>query len=181
MRVITGKAKGMKLLSPEGRDTRPTSDKVKEALFSIIHFELEGARVLDLYAGSGQLGIEALSRGAASCVFIDQSRTSTELIKTNLMRTAFLQQARVAAMDAVSFLKNTHDVFDILLLDPPYAMEGLAEVLELCAVHVSPSGVLICETAKRIGVPETIGELTVKKDYRHGASMLSVYRRPAED
>lgn len=181
MRVITGKARGAKLLSPEGRDTRPTTDRVKEAMFSIIQFELEGARVLDLFSGSGQLGIEALSRGAASCVFIDQSRTSVELIKTNLAKTGLAQQARVAAMDASAFLKSTQDVFDIILLDPPYAMEGLEEILALCAKRISPVGVLICESAKNTRLPDAVGELTAKREYRYGTTSLNVYRRPAEE
>ena len=178
MRVITGKARGAKLISPQGQDTRPTTDRVKEAMFSIIQFELEGARVLDLYAGSGQLGIEALSRGAKSCVFIDSSRTNVELIKSNLSKTGLAQQARVAVMDVVSFLKNTHDVFDIILLDPPYAMEGLAEVLDLCAAHISDVGVVLCETGKRIDLPDSAGKLTVKREYRYGTTRLQVYRVP---
>ncbi len=181
MRVITGKARGAKLISPEGQETRPTTDRVKEAMFSIIQFELEGARVLDLYAGSGQLGIEALSRGAQSCVFIDSSRANVELIKTNLSKTGLSQQARVAAMDATSFLKNTHDVFDIILLDPPYSMEGIADVLDLCAFHISDVGVLLCETGKRVDLPDSAGKLTIKKEYRYGITRLQVYRVPVAE
>lgn len=181
MRVITGKARGMKLAAPEGMDTRPTSDRVKEAMFSIIQFELEQAMVLDLYAGTGQLGIEALSRGAAFCVFIDQSRTSNEVIKANLSKTGFIKQSRVAAMEAVSYLQNTKDMFDIILLDPPYTVEGLENVLTLAAGHLKDTGVLICETAKRVETPETIGAFTQKRVYRYGIAALTVYRRPREE
>lgn len=180
MRVITGTARGTRLLSPEGQDTRPTSDRVKEAMFSIIQFELEGARVLDLYAGSGQLGIEALSRGARSCVFIDRARDCTALIKSNLEKTGLARQARIAAMDAAEYLKHATDVFDIILLDPPYAQEETERILALCAGRMSAAGVLICETAKHTPLPETAGELTEKRKYRYGIAALHVYRRPVQ-
>lgn len=176
MRVITGKARGMKLMAPEGMDTRPTSDRVKEALFSIIQFETEGARVLDLYAGTGQLGIEAVSRGASFCVFIDSSRTSIDSIKSNLVKTGFLPQARVAVMDALAFLRSTQEVFDIILLDPPYAVKGLNDVLALAAKRLKPSGVLVCETAKKTETPDILEGFLHKKAYPYGIASLSVYR-----
>ncbi|SDM72289.1 16S rRNA (guanine(966)-N(2))-methyltransferase RsmD [Acetanaerobacterium elongatum] len=181
MRVITGKARGMKLAAPEGQDTRPTSDKVKEAMFSIIQFEVEQASVLDLYAGTGQLGIEALSRGAAFCVFIDQSRISNDVIKANLAKTGLNKQSRVAAMDAVSYLQNCKEQFDIILMDPPYAMEGLEQVLSLASARLKSTGVLVCETAKKVQTPETLGEFTQKRVYQYGIAALSVYRRPREN
>ncbi|MFA9380380.1 MAG: 16S rRNA (guanine(966)-N(2))-methyltransferase RsmD [Acetanaerobacterium sp.] len=181
MRVITGKARGMRLLAPEGSDTRPTSDRVKEAMFSIIQFEIDGARVLDLYSGTGQLGIEALSRGAGFCVFIEQSRASVELIKTNLGKTGLAQQARVAVMDSLSFLKSTQERFDIILLDPPYATVALDAVLKLAAERLNETGVLICETARKTATPEAVGAFTVKSEHRYGIASLSVYRRPNEE
>lgn len=104
MRVITGFAKGRKLRTLSGEDVRPTTDRVKEALFSIIQFEIEGRRVLDLFAGSGQLGIEALSRGAASAVFVDSSRDSIEVVRENLNTTQLAQSAQVMQMDSLAFL-----------------------------------------------------------------------------
>lgn len=120
MRVITGFAKGRKLRTLSGEDVRPTTDRVKEALFSIIQFEIEGRRVLDLFAGSGQLGIEALSRGAASAVFVDSSRDSIEVVRENLNTTQLAQSAQVMQMDSLAFLAGQCGPFDIALLDPPY-------------------------------------------------------------
>ena len=133
MRVITGSARGRKLEAPQGLETRPTSDMVKEAMFSIIQFEVEEAMVLDLFAGSGQLGIEALSRGAKFAVFVDASREAQEVIRANLQSTGLAQKSRVAAMDALGFLKSTGDRFSIALLDPPYQKGLLDEALPLLA------------------------------------------------
>ena len=121
MRVITGTARGRVLRTLEGEDVRPTTDRVKEAVFSIIQFEIEGRRVLDLFAGSGQLGIEALSRGAASATFVDMSKDSLSTVKYNLEHTKLGDNAKVVQTDALSFLKLTKDKFDIVFLDPPYA------------------------------------------------------------
>ena len=119
MRVITGTARGRVLRTLEGEDVRPTTDRVKEAVFSIIQFEIEGRRVLDLFAGSGQLGIEALSRGAASATFVDMSKDSLSAVKYNLEHTKLGDNAKVVQTDALSFLKLTKDKFDIVFLDPP--------------------------------------------------------------
>jgi 16S rRNA G966 N2-methylase RsmD len=120
MRVITGTARGRRLIAPQGTDTRPTSDRVKEAIFSIIQFEIEQADVLDLFAGSGQLGIEALSRGARTAVFVDSAREAQEAIRANLAATGLAERARIVAGDAAAYLTGTQEKFDILLLDPPY-------------------------------------------------------------
>lgn len=127
MRVITGFAKGRKLRTLSGEDVRPTTDRVKEALFSIIQFEIEGRRVLDLFAGSGQLGIEALSRGAASAVFVDSSRDSIEVVRENLNTTQLAQSAQVIQMDSLAFLAGQCGPFDIALLDPPYGAGARAK------------------------------------------------------
>ena len=119
MRVISGKCRGVALKTPEGMTTRPTADRVKEALFSIIHFDLPGARVLDLFGGTGQLGIEALSREAKYAVFVDHQESACRLIRENLKRTKLSEQARVVRSDYVSFLQNCTETFDIILLDPP--------------------------------------------------------------
>ncbi|MBR5773231.1 MAG: 16S rRNA (guanine(966)-N(2))-methyltransferase RsmD, partial [Clostridia bacterium] len=126
MRVITGTAKGMRLASLEGDEVRPTYDRVKEAIFSIIQFDLEGRRVLDLFAGSGQLGIEALSRGAQNATFVDSNRSAIAVIKENLEKTRLSKSAVVLQTDAVGFIKNYRGVeFDVVLLDPPYHEELL--------------------------------------------------------
>ena len=121
MRVISGKARGVTLKTPDGNQTRPTADRVKEALFSIIQFDLPGAKILDLFAGSGQLGIEALSRGADSALFIDASDKACALVKENLRRTKLTEQAEVIRSDYLSYLKNCRKKFNIIILDPPYA------------------------------------------------------------
>ena len=115
MRVISGKARGVTLKTPEGMQTRPTADRVKEALFSIIQFDLPGAKVLDLFGGTGQLGIEALSRGATGAVFVDESAKACALIKENLRRTKLETQANVVRADYVAYLKSTKEKFDIIL------------------------------------------------------------------
>ena len=124
--MITGTARGRKLNTLEGLDVRPTTDQVKEAMFSIIQFEVEGAAVLDLFAGSGQLGIEALSRGARLAVFVEQSRKAQEVVRQNLLATKLAEHSRVTAMDAIAYLQGCRDHFDIALLDPPYR-SGLLE------------------------------------------------------
>ena len=121
MRVISGKARGVNLKTPTGMATRPTADRVKEAVFSIIQFDLPGASVLDLFGGTGQLGIEALSRGAKDAVFVDERDDACKLIKENLRRTKLEQQGQVIRSDYNAFLKSTSRKFDIIFLDPPYA------------------------------------------------------------
>ena len=116
MRVITGKARGVRLKTPDGMLTRPTTDRVKESLFSIIQFEISNARVLDLFAGTGQLGIESLSRNAKSAVFVDQQRSACQLIRENLNRTHLEENARVYCADYQSFLRTCRDKFDVIFL-----------------------------------------------------------------
>ena len=132
MRVITGKARGTVLKTPEGLATRPTTDRVKEALFSIIQFDIPGARVLDLFGGTGQLGIEALSRGAKFSVFVDQGAQACALIRENLKRTRFESSAKVIQSDYDLYLRKNSDKFDIILLDPPYAEVFLENSLSHC-------------------------------------------------
>lgn len=139
MRVITGTARGRVLRTLEGEDVRPTTDRVKEAVFSIIQFEIEGRRVLDLFAGSGQLGIEALSRGAASATFVDMSKDSLSAVKYNLEHTKLGDNAKVVQTDALSFLKLTKDRFDIVFLDPPYASSLVVDSMKLLSDVVAPA------------------------------------------
>ena len=171
MRVITGTARGRKLTALEGLEVRPTTDMVKEAMFSILQFEVEGANVLDLFAGSGQLGIEALSRGARACVFVDSSRDSQNVTRQNLQHTGLAASARVAAMDYAAFLRSTKETFDIALLDP----------LPLLAEKMSPGGAILCETRRGEPLPERVGEFGIRKTYRYGKIMLTLYRRVEEE
>ncbi len=177
MRVITGSARGRKLEAPQGLETRPTSDMVKEAMFSIIQFEVEEAMVLDLFAGSGQLGIEALSRGAKFAVFVDASREAQEVIRANLQSTGLAQKSRVAAMDALGFLKSTGDRFSIALLDPPYQKGLLEEALPLLAGKMEEDGVILCESEKNEILPQKAGAFALYKEYRYGKKKITVYRK----
>ena len=125
MRVITGSARGRRLKEIQGLETRPTTDRVKEALFSVIQFDIEGRRVLDLFAGTGQLGIEALSRGADSAVFVEQRKDALQAVRENLETCGLSDRARVVSGDAMSYLKSG-EKFDLIFLDSPYA-SGLLE------------------------------------------------------
>ena len=177
MRVITGSARGRVLQPVAGMDVRPTTDKVKEAVFSAIQFEVEGARVLDLFCGSGQMGIEALSRGAQSCVFVDASRASQNVTKKNLTTTGLMSKARVAAMDYELFLKSTKDQFDLVFLDPPYSKGFVQKALPLIAPHVSESGVILCEHERCDPPPLSFGGFVRTKEYRYGRISISAFRR----
>ena len=121
MRVITGSARGVTLKTPDGMQTRPTTDRVKEAMFSIIQFEIPGADVLDLFGGTGQLGIEALSRGAKSATFVDAGEPACRLIRENLKRTRLEQSGKVVRSDYLAYLNRCREKYHIIFLDPPYA------------------------------------------------------------
>lgn len=175
MRVITGSARGRKLSAPEGLDTRPTTDLVKEAVFSVIHFVVPYANVLDLFAGSGQMGIEALSRGASKAVFLDHSRKALEVIRQNLQATGFAKQAKVLSGDAEAFLQNAVDKYDIIFLDPPYNQGYPQKLLPFLAKPLSENGIVLYEHDKNEVLPDETEELILKKRYRYGRSMVSSY------
>lgn len=178
MRVITGSARGRKLITLEGDEVvRPTTDRVKEALFSIIQFELDDASVLDLFAGSGQLGIEALSRGASKATFIDKSRDAFEVIKQNLKITDFFSQSVVLNSDSFVFLLNSREKYNIIFIDPPYN-NGLAEKALPGAANVcSDNGIIICETDKKEELPELAGDFKKFKEYNYSKTKLTTYRK----
>ena len=179
MRVITGKARGVALKTPDGLVTRPTTDRVKEALFSIIHFDIPGARVLDLFGGTGQLGIEALSRDAAFAVFVDEREDACKLIKENLRRTKLEQNARVVRSDYLSFLNRCQEKFDIILLDPPYAEIFLENSLKrITEIDILQSGGII--VSERPLGKELLWDFpgyTRSKDYKYGNTLLTLYRK----
>ena len=174
MRVITGKARGRKLKTPENYDIRPTSDQVKESIFNIIQFDIEGRRVLDLFAGTGQLGIECLSRGAAEVVFIDQSRAAVRIIRDNLKSCAL--EGAVLQMDAVSFLKSCGK-FDLVFVDPPYESSLYEEVLKIInSVDIlSDGGIIICEARRERALPELEEPYKKVKEYNYGKIKLCKY------
>jgi 16S rRNA (guanine(966)-N(2))-methyltransferase RsmD len=177
MRVITGLAKGMRLETLEGLDVRPTADRVKEAAFSMIQFEIEGRNVLDLFAGSGQLGIEALSRGAKFATFVDTNPEAVKVIRSNLAHTELIHQASVAAGDFEQFLRYTKSVFDIVLIDPPYGKGLVDKALPLVSGHMSECGVIICEVARNDALPENAGDFHLEKRNDYGKTSLGIYRK----
>lgn len=181
MRVITGSARGRRLVTLEGDDVRPTTDIVKEAMFSIIQFEIEGRKVLDLFGGSGQLAIEALSRGADSAVIVDSSKKSIEVIRKNLETTGFSKSAVVVNSDAAAFLSRRSEKYDIALLDPPYSKGLLERALEKLPDVMEETGVIICEAPYTDVLPEEAGDFRLIKKYRYGKTGLFLYRIPEKE
>lgn len=177
MRVITGKARGMTLRTLEGDNTRPTTEKVKEAVFSAIQFDIEGKRVLDLFAGSGQMGIEALSRGAKEAVFVDKDKGAVSIIKENLKKTKLDGFTSVIQSDALSFLRMNVRVFDIVFLDPPYASDLLMKSLEGVSDFVADGGTVICEHSYGDDMPEEINGISKYRDYKYGKTAVTIYRK----
>lgn len=179
MRVITGSARGAKLRTLEGLSTRPTSDRVKEAIFNIIQFDIEGRRVLDLFGGSGQLAIEALSRGAAYAVLVDQNPQAVSVIKENLKKTKLDQKASVFQSDYLRFLSATRERFDIIFLDPPYAENFIENALrKISEIDIlTEGGIIVCERSRERSLPATVGDLICSKDYCYGKTAVNLYTR----
>ena len=179
MRVISGSAHGVALKTPDGSKTRPTADRVKEAMFSIIQFDLPGARVLDLFGGTGQLGIEALSRGAKFSVFVDQGAQACALIRENLKRTRFENSAKVIQSDYDLYLRKNSDKFDIILLDPPYAEVFLENSLKIISeIDILQSGgIIVAERPLGKEIPCEFSGLVRSKDYKYGNTLLTIFRK----
>ncbi len=176
MRVISGTAKGRKLKEPAGNAIRPTTDMVKESLFNIIQFDIEGRRVLDLFAGTGQLGIEALSRGALSVVFVDESNDAIKLIRDNVKNIGFEDKATVTRGDATAFLKRGES-FDVIFLDPPFDSglieKALNNIIEFDILK--ENGIIICETNVERHMPEVEFPYKKGKEYRYGKIKIALY------
>ena len=179
MRVITGKVRGVQLKTPDGMQTRPTTDRVKEALFSIIHFDIPGANVLDLFGGTGQLGIEALSRGAKSAVFVDQSEQACRLIRENLKRTRMEQESQVIRGDYLDYISRCREQFDIIFLDPPYAEvfleNALKRITEIDILH--SGGIIVAERPLGKELPWEFQGYERSRDYKYGKILLTIYRK----
>ena len=174
MRVISGIVRGRRLKTPENYDIRPTTDNVKESLFNIIQFDIEGRRVLDLFAGTGQLGIECLSRGADSVVFVDQSREAVKIIKDNLKACGL--NAPVLQQDALGYLRSCGS-FDLIFVDPPYD-SGLYEPVlnSINSVDIlSDGGIIVCESRRETPMPELAAPYQKRKEYRYGKVKLTLY------
>lgn len=180
MRVITGTARGKKLKTLDGLDVRPTSDMVKEAIFSIIQFDIPGANVLDLFSGSGQLGIEALSRGASHCVFVDKNRASIDVTKENISSCGFLNKSRILNLDSLEYLNVGKKGIDIALLDPPYHKGLILDCLNKIDRILNDNAIVVCEHEAEITLPDTVGDLLLSKIYKYGKIALTVYKQNKE-
>lgn len=183
MRVITGTARGRKLKALPGLDTRPTADQVKESLFNILQFDIEGRRVLDLFAGTGQLGIEALSRGASFCDFVDVNPAAVKLVRENLQIAGLTGRAAVVQRDFLAFLQGARGKkYELVFLDPPYAQTALEQALETIAAIdiVSECGIIVCESPAGKILPALQPPYAKGREYRYGKAKLTLYRRIEE-
>ena len=179
MRVITGKARGIVLKTPAGMATRPTADRVKEAIFNIIQFDVPAARVLDLFGGTGQLGIEALSREARSAVFVDEREDACRLIRENLKRTKLEQFGRVIRSDYMAYLKACKEKFDIIMLDPPYAEVFLENSLKMITENdiLQSGGIIVAERPVGKELPWDFAGFERSRDYKYGNTLITIYRK----
>lgn len=177
MRVISGKARGLKLLAPEGLDTRPTTDRVKESVFNILMPYLPCDRVLDLFAGSGAMGIEALSRNCLHCTFIESNKNAYDIIHKNAEKARVLSFAKILNTDAFSFLSIEREGFDIIFLDPPYGKGFLLPVFE--KIHerdlLNPDGVIVCETELN-GEGVSFPHFECIKQAKYGKTIISIFK-----
>lgn len=178
MRVITGTSKGRKLETLKGNLVRPTAERVKEAVFSIIQFEILGKRFLDLFSGSGQIGIEALSRGAKEAVFIDKNREAIDIIKKNIKKAEVTDRAVVHETDSIKFLLESKKKFDIIYVDPPFMIEDMDHIIELVTHITNKEGYIICETPIDKELNSNINDFSISKQYKYGKIKISVFRKP---
>lgn len=179
MRVITGTARGRRLGELEGMDTRPTYDRVKEGMFNIIQFDIEGRRVLDLFGGTGQLGIECLSRGAEHCTFVDQRKDAVRLMKENLEHCDLSDRGRVVQGDAIGFLSSCREKYHLIFLDPPYDSGLLEAALKRISTIdiLTDNGIIICESRTEHPMMELPEPFVRSRDYRYGKTKLTLYRK----
>ncbi|MBE6591133.1 MAG: 16S rRNA (guanine(966)-N(2))-methyltransferase RsmD [Ruminococcaceae bacterium] len=181
MRIITGSAKGMTLFSPKGDQVRPTTEMAKEGMFSSIQFDIEGARVLDLFSGSGQLGLEALSRGAAFAVFVDASQDSLNVTRQNVVKTGFTDRSRIIRSEYGEYIKNAgkqNEKFDIVFADPPYGKEIIGEIVKRLLKNglLNDGAIVLCETDNgEVELEGAEGIESVKK-YKYGKTFVYMVR-----
>ena len=186
MRIIGGKAKSRRLIGPKGGGVRPTADRIKESLFNILPRDFSGTRILDLFAGTGSLSIEALSRGAQSALLVDASERSAHVIRENLRRLDLSSQAQVWAMTvdrALRSLTRRSEIFDLIFLDPPYDQNLVGRTLDLIARGglLGSRGVVIAEHSVREAVKPAYELLSLNDQRRYGDTLLSFFRRTAAD
>ncbi len=176
MRVITGTAKGRLIKTLDGLETRPTTQKVKEAIFSVLQFDIEGRRILDLFAGSGQMGIEALSRGASTAVFVDNSQKATSVIKDNIIRAGFQDRSEIYCRDSSLFLSSDKGKYDIVFVDPPYSKNMASKSLEALGKILSDHGIVVCEHDSHDVLPDKTESLEKIQTKSYGRICVSYYR-----
>jgi len=188
MRIITGKAKGVRLASLPGDATRPTSERVKEAIFSSLQFDLEGRRALDLFAGSGQLGLEALSRGAVSCMFVDAAPEAIAVVKENAKKTGFFSEGKYLISDYRSYLRKAGkgEGFTLIFLDPPYALDAVGDALSriVAAKLAKPGCLVVCEAGSPdllSKIPAIADKFDVLKEARYSVSYITILRYRKEN
>jgi len=179
MRVIAGIMKGKRLLPSGGLNLRPTTDKVKEAIFNILSNEVSGASFLDLYAGTGAIGIEAMSRGALRAVFVEKDKKQVLLIRKNLSLFSLLGKTAIFEGTAQDFIKKTKESFDVAYIDPPYEHNDLTSVLLTLGSSdtIRPNGMAIIEHFHKREFPPSFGELLFLKQVRYGGTALSFYEK----
>lgn len=184
MRVISGKVRGLKLNAPKNDDVRPTTDRVKESLFNIINSYIMDSKILDLFAGTGSLGIECLSRGAQKCVFVDISRDSIEIVKSNIRKARVENESVIVNADfkdAITKIQATKDKFDVIFMDPPYYKDMFISALEKIdqADLLIEDGIIVIEHDTKDSFPETIGRLEKSKSKKYGNTTLTFYKMEA--
>ncbi len=181
MRIVAGKARGFRLQTLPGEDTtRPTTERVKESVFSMLQFEIEGRTVLDLFAGSGQMGLEAVSRGATFAVFVDSSKDACEVVRSNARGAKLSEQMRIVNTNAQSFCRQVTDRFDMVFLDPPYRAGLLPSLLVDVLPLMRVGGTVVCETDDATALPEQVTgdktSLSLEKQRRYGKTQIWIYR-----
>lgn len=177
MRIISGKARGIKLNTLEGDETRPTAERVKEAVFSMLQFELEGREVLDLFSGSGQMALEALSRGASHAVLVDRSKKAIGIIESNIQKTKLKEQCTVKNSDCIDFIRtNKGKKFDIIFIDPPYAANLYEPVLKELNTNdlLKPSTVIVCESDYDILSDELCSVYKIRKTSKYSKTIITL-------
>lgn len=178
MRVISGTAKGHSLKCLKGDQTRPTTDKVRQSIFNIIMHDVEGRAALDLFSGTGALGIEALSRGAAECVFVESGKQAAQIIKANLEHTKLIDLAQIKICDVYSFLNTAGNIFELIFMDPPYGKEHIPKVLNIIYDRgiLHKAGLIIAESDQDDYIPEAVGNIQRFRQQKYGRIMISFFR-----
>lgn len=181
MKIIAGLAKGTKLVPFNSNLIRPTESRVKEALFSALQFQIQNSKVLDLFAGSGQLALEALSRGASGCTCVDILPYAHKIQIENFKKAKFLEKAKLLISDCLKFIKKTNESFDFIFIDPPYGSNLLIKTLKIAQEKLNPAGKIVCEHDIRLNMPIKFSKVKLQKQYSYGKIGLTVYEQCASN